>query len=711
MLDRISRLAASRRAAWVAVGVWLALGIALGPLQPRLQEATTNEPEEFLPESAGSTRAIELLRERFPSGRTLPAILVFRREGGLTQEDRQGIARALEAVARVERAGRPLAPFGPGGEPRRAARRRGLIAPDGDVAGAIVPIRSGASEQVRETVERIRELIGAGADQPAGTLQTHVTGAAGLLADATDVFQAIDLTLLAVTATLVLVLLLAIYRSPVIALVPLLVVATAYAIAAAAVLGLIEAGAFEVNGQSTGFLIVLMFGAGTDYALLVVARYREELRRRADHREAMVLATRRTSPAILSAGGTVFAAVLVLLLADLRSTASLGPVLAIGIAVMVAAGLTLLPALLVSLRRGAFWPSVPRVGEEQSAPLDVWRRISAMVRRWPIATATAVAVTLAVGAVGNVVPSEELGFLEGFRNETDATAGQRVLERELAAGEGATVTVVAERSAAGEALRAVRGLQGVVSVRRVERSRDERLVHLSVTPAAEPLSERAERLVRELRRRLDRVLPEGATAAVGGPTAQSVDTAETLASDARLIIPAVLGLIAVILAVLLRALIAPLYLVATVVLSFGFALGVSELVFTQLLGMEAISPSLPTFAFIFLVALGVDYNIFLMARAREEAGRLPIERAVPRALETTGGVITSAGLILAGTFGALMLLPLESLFQFGFTIAFGLLVDTFVVRTLLVPSVALAVGERSWWPGRLGRRAPPRGAS
>ena len=316
-----------------------------------------------------------------------------------------------------------------------------LVSDDGSTALLILKTGSTDSEEIQDTVGALRDLTPS-PDAPEGELRSFVTGPAGFITDATEAFEDIDGTLLMVTITLVLVLLLIIYRSPVIAFVPLIVVGIAYTIVAAAVYGLVEADAFKVNGQTTGILIVLMFGAGTDYCLLIVSRYREELRQYEDKHEAMAHATERTAPALLSAGGTVFAAMLVLTLADLKSTQSMGPVLALGIAVTLLAGLTLLPAVLSALGRGAFWPSVPRVGSEQKKPVDVWRKVGHFVHdNAPVATIVCLLV-LAAGALGNLIDRGNLDFGEGFRNDPDSTRGQEVIDEELSAGQVAVTNVV-----------------------------------------------------------------------------------------------------------------------------------------------------------------------------------------------------------------------------------------------------------------------------
>ena len=416
MLRAISSFSSGRRSKWVVVGIWVVVAMALFQFQPKLQEATTNENEAFLPENAESTEVNDIVGDEFPDGREVDAIVLYTRgEERLTQDDFARIeedASELCAEGELEGVLAAIGPRGPiecesatgieqltqlGSDPAAGESQEPpegappAVSEDGTTALLLIRTNSEDSEEIQANVEAIRD-VAPPAEGGQGELRSYTTGIAGIISDSIEVFESIDLVLLLVTVSLVLVLLLAIYRSPVIAFVPLIVVAFAYGIAAAAVYGLVEAGAIEVNGQTTALLIVLMFGAGTDYCLLIVSRYREELRLIEDKHEAMAHATERTAPAILSAGATVIASMLVLTLADFKATQTLGPSLALGVAVMLLAGLTFLPALLSCLGRNAFWPSIPRQGSEQKRPLNVWRRVGHFVHDHPtFAIATTVA--------------------------------------------------------------------------------------------------------------------------------------------------------------------------------------------------------------------------------------------------------------------------------------------------------------------------------
>ena len=682
MVSRLASLPTGRRARWIVLAVWLVAAAALGPFQPRLQEATVNDPASFLPASAESREALDVLDRRFTAGRVTPALVVWRREAGLTDADRQLIATELATVREAR-----LPDTLPPGELE--------LAPDGRAALVTIPITADTIDAIEPVVERLRELTGTG-----DGLESWVTGPAGITVDAVSVFAQIDVTLLLATTALILVLLLLLYRSPVIALVPLLVVACAYVVAAALVYALIEAGAITVNGQVTGILIILMFGAGTDYCLLLVARAREELRRTADVHEALAEAVRHSSPAILSSGGTVIAAMLVLLVADLESTRALGPVLALGIAVTLLAGLTLLPALLAILGRRSFWPAVPRPGTHGGGGSRLWRRLGQAVQRRPRMIAAATTAALAVAALGNLIDLPGLSLGGGLRGEVEAVDGQAALAASFPAGEGATTDVVVATEDAQAAAAALRDEPLVATVRPGSESDDGTLTRLAVALRPDPYEDEAVAAVAGLREAARSADP---AALVGGPTAEEADTRAAARRDASLIVPLTLFAILAILIALLRALVAPLYLVATVVLSFAATLGLALLAFRWIFDSPGTDAGLPTLVFLFTVALGVDYNIFLMARVREEARGAGSRAGVVAGLEHTGAVITSAGLILAGTFLVLTLLPLEQLFQLGFAVALGVLIDTFVVRSLLVPAIAFLLGDRSWWPWRLSR--------
>ena len=541
------------------------------------------------------------------------------------------------------------------------------LSEDGSTALSTVWTSDDATESVVRDVAAMREV------RPDWA---YVTGEAGFAADQAAALEGIDETLLIATLILVLVLLLLIYRSPVIALVPLLVVGIAYVVAAGVVYAGAQAGLYQATGQATAILIVLMFGAGTDYCLLLLARYREELAN--DTPDPMGTALRRTAPAIVSAGGIVVVMMLVLTLADYNATRWMGPVLAIGTAITVLAGVTLLPAVLAVLPQRAFTHKKP-IG-------PIWPRIGALVRRRPAMLATAVVAVLVAGALGNLKEQGTLDFSEQFRETPESVEGLRILQAKFPPGQPGPVDLLVPQAIATGDNFAPLGMDQAQSVDLAGSSRDGKLALIRITLLQDPFTEMATAAIPLLRENARKFSPQ---AMVGGPTAEVLDSETALSRDARLIIPLALALVFLIVAVLLRSLVAPIYAVATVILSYAFALGVSAFIFPET------DPAMPLFTFIFLVALGVDYNVFLLTRIKEARRDHSHEDAVIIGLERTGGVITSAGLILAGTFCTLLATELESLFQVGFTVALGLLVDTFLIRIFLVPSIALLLRSKA----------------
>jgi RND superfamily putative drug exporter len=518
------------------------------------------------------------------------------------------------------------------------------------------------------------------------------------------VFGDINSTLLLSTALIVLVLLVVIYRSPIFWMIPFFTVLLAEGASRGFGYLIAEAGV-TVNGQSGGILPVLVFGAGTDYALLLVSRYREELRRHADRHDAMRVALRSAGPAIIASGLTVIAALLTLSLAEVNGTSGLGPIGAMGVALAMLSMLTMLPAALTIFGRRAFWspffdtiPHVGQVGTDETHGL--WRRVGERIARRPRAIWALGTVVLLVLGLNILQVDTGLTSSNSFRGEVESVQGQKILARSFPAGaSGPTDVIVPDRSRAAAVARALDALPIVARVGRPEPGPPG--VRLSVTLQPDPYSTAALDAVPRLRDVARRAGGPGVL--VGGATAQTYDLRRASARDNRVIIPIALAVVFVILAALLRALLAPLLLVLSVIVSFGAALGTGIFVFDHVFGFPGIDPSLPLLAFVFLVALGIDYNIFLMARVREEAQRHGTREGTLRGLAVTGAVITGAGIVLAGTFATLAVLPLVFLTEIGFIIAFGVLLDTFVVRSVIVPALALDVGPPIWWPSRLAR--------
>jgi RND superfamily putative drug exporter len=554
----------------------------------------------------------------------------------------------------------------------------------------------------------VRDITGERSDG----MKILLTGDLGFATDSEKVFGDLDAKLLGVTVLLVLILLGLIYRAVLVALTPLLVVFFSYTVATAFVYLYAKSGA-SVSSNGTTILIVLMFGVGTDYSLLLVSRYREELRRIEDKHEAMGRALRRTGPTIFASGMTVALAMLVLSLADTKLTSSLGPVAAIGVACAFVAGLTLLPALLTIFGRTGFWPRRALVECDPEHPetgrQGLWRRFGDRVLERPLPALLVTVVFFVAGAVGLAAYKVDYSTTNFFKESVDSVEGFQVLGEAFPKGTLAPMTVLVRSSrpvTRTDVERAVERIEGVDGVARATptglRSKDGRIASINVILSGDPYRKSALDVVPAIRDGLTD-LGQGVTALVGGGSAIQYDYDQAIESDLELLVPVALLVIAVILALLLWSLVAPLVLIASVILSFFCTIGLSILFIRFVVGDPGFDASIPTFAFIFLVALGIDYTIFLMARVREESRRHGTREGMLRALAVTGPVITSAGIILAGTFSVLMTLPVTYTFDLGFMVALGILLDTFVVRTIMVPAAVELLGDRIWWPSSAER--------
>jgi putative drug exporter of the RND superfamily len=695
----LALLPGGRRTKFSVIAVWLVVLFAIGPLAGKFEDAQENDPADYLPANAESVQALDQL-DGFPSDDEADAITVFHRDGGLTAEDRAAIEQVRAAIndevrgeINAERSGTVAETEPP------------LISSDGATALLTTPITvpEAASGDAEDLLTDTPEEIKAELDSLPSGLEAEVTGPAGFAADAVEVFNDINGTLLLATGGLVLVLLIVIYRSPIFWIIPFFSVLIAEVTTRGLGYLIADAGV-TVTGQSGGILPVLVFGAGTDYALLMVSRYREELRRHEDKHDAIRVALNRTSPVILASGATVIAALLTLSLAEVSGTAGLGPIGAMGIAMAMLAMLTILPALLTVAGRKAFWPFIPRVGTEGADETHgTWRRVAEWVARGPRRVWIGTTAVLAVMAAGLVFLNSDLTTGNMFRDDVDSVQGQELLEAGFPAGANAPTNVVVTDTSKLDGVReAVAEAPGVAEVS-PEVERGPGGAKLEVTLEEDPYSTAAFDLIPGIREAAEEVA--GDDVLVGGPTAEEYDLRQSAARDNRLIVPIALVVVFLILAALLRAIVAPLVLIATVILSYFAALGVGAFFFENVFDFPGMDPALPLFAFVFLVALGIDYNIFLMARVREETLTHGTRDGTIRGLAVTGAVITSAGLVLAGTFSTLAVLPLVSLTEIGFTIAVGVLIDTFIVRSLLVPALVLEIGDPVWWPSALARGA------
>jgi putative drug exporter of the RND superfamily len=696
------------RGRWVTVAVWLLLGAAGLVAHAHIDDVTAAGQSSFLPADSESTRAVKALQHVSGGSEEVPVVVVLERRGGLTKRDLRAIGRIGDGLDQLALTGATpvLDPFS--GAPRyrhdfaavaRVAKGVGPISRDGEAALLFLAIDAEDRGAVVSGVEKIRTYLRVHA---APGLRAFVTGPGGIAADLEAVASEAAQTLLFATTGLVLLLLFLVYRAPVLALLPLVAVGAAYLVAVGVSYLLIEAGWIIVNAEGTMLLLVLIFGAGTDYSLLLVHRYREELalEREPPHRQALDKALCESRRTLLASAGTVIAAMLVLLVADLESTHWLGPILALGIAVMLAAAFTLLPALLAILGERAFW-SPRRASLSQGSYSDHndrlagWERVAVVVRRRSGTIVVGVLALLAVFCLGNLTNHGTLGFGQGVTKPTNSSEGNEALERHFPPGLSSPLTAVVEADALPAVVRGMQRLDSVQLALPAPIPGDATQALVALVLRGNPYGSDAAEAVEEIRSRLHALSP---AALLGGIPAENLDVEQTNDRDTKLIVPLVLLVVGLILVAVLRALIAPAYLIATVVLSFAATLGLATFAFTTVFQAGGLAFNLELMAFIFLVALGVDYNIFLMTRAREEAVAHGTREGVLAALVHTGGVVTGAGLILAGTFATLTLLPLEELVQIGATVAFGVLLDTFLVRALLIPAITYRLGDRAWWP-------------
>ncbi len=698
---------------------WLVGAGIGGPYFGRVSEVSSNDQTSYLPDSADATKVQRLLGA-FNGSEAMPAVLVFAADTTLSEAQLTTIRDGLEKLPTVAGV---------------VAVSPAIPSQDGLAAQAFATVRPGTG--ITDTVDAIGSQLRASA--PAG-VTVYVTGPAGFIADLVAGFAGIDGLLLVVALIAVFVILILVYRS---FLLPVAVLATslcALTVALLSVWWLAKSGVLLLSGQTQGILFILVIGAATDYSLLYVSRYREELRVNQDRWVATRRALRGAVEPIVASGSTVIAGLMCLLLSDLRSNSTLGPVASVGIVFAVLAALTLLPSLLYSFGRAAFWPRSPKyepevVAAEHGLALHGgWRRLARLIETrprqiWLLTTAVLVVLALAVTQLhAGGVPQSDLVL-----GASQARDGQVALGKHFPGGSGSPVLVAvqeAQLQAAANVLLDHAGITGV-SVKTSAAASGTAPVTADGpaafgppgTPAPAPTvvdglvllqgtldsaadSDAAAATVRDLRRELAAAAPG---ALVGGVTATAIDTNDASIHDRNLIIPVVLAVILVILMLLLRAVVAPVLLVLSTMLSFGSALGVAALVFDGIFRFPGADPAVPLYGFVFLVALGIDYNIFLMTRVREEALAHGTREGIVRGLAVTGGVITSAGLVLAATFAALGVIPVLFLAQIAFIVAFGVLLDTFVVRSLLVPALTYDIGRAIWWPSALAKGRDAKG--
>ena len=666
---------------WFVLAFWIIAVAAMVTPASKLTDQLNNETSSWLPGSAESTKALDKLKP-FQDPNAIPTVVVYEKKSGLGPEDLAAMkqqATDFQGLKGVE--GKVVGP---------------IPSEDGQAAQTLVTFNLGKNgwndmPGIKDDITAIAKIDGGSA---------YVAGSGGQAADSAEAFAGLDGRLLGITLLVVIVILLIVYRSPILWILPIFSAVIALFVAQGVVYFLAKYADLTVNGQSQGILTVLVLGAGTDYALLLVARYREELRRHEDRHEAMAFALHRAAPAIIASASTVVLGMLCLLLAEMNSTAGLGPVAAIGVAVAMLVMVTLLPALLVIFGRWFFWPFRPAFESREPTTTGFWSRVGTRISHRPRRVWITTCVLLAAAAFGILsLGYNGLTTEDSYTKEFDSVVGQRVLNRHDLADASNPAMVVANADQAAAVKQAMTGIKGVQDI-------SQPVVQGGVAFIQAPLDDDATTdaafaTVERLRTAVHQV--DGADALVGGTSAIFLDVENASHRDNKVVLPAVLLVVLLILVLLLRALFSPLLLIGTVILSFGAALGLSALLFTYVFGFEGADAGLPLFVFVFLVALGIDYNIFLMTRVREETVNHGTRKGSLIALSATGGVITSAGAVLAATFLVLATMPLVAFVEIGVTVALGVLLDTMVVRPVLVTALNLDIGSNIWWPSKLDR--------
>jgi putative drug exporter of the RND superfamily len=698
-LNAISSFITGRKTSWVTLLIGLIFAVlAFGPLAAGESD---NAPTDGLPAN-NETVLVNKALEGLPGQDGTVAVVVYSSDSVFSDTQKLWITGSFDPMTQsfVDGAGDKFLDYSSAEINGAAFVPPAQVSDDGKVAVITVPLPE--FEEVAERADRMAEMREIAKEgMPAG-LTVYITGPEGFQVDIAGVFAGANFTLLLATVVIVAFLLLVTYRSPVLWLVPLIVIGTADGMAAqlAPQLSSIFLGT-PADGSITGILSVLVFGAGTNYALLLIARYREELLLNEDRHQAMNKALRGITPAVLASGGTVALALLTLLFAELGGNRSLGLVVAGGIVMAMFAALVVLPAAIVVFGRGLFWPFIPKFGGVNKSDKGLWAKLGRGVSKRPVVVSIAGFAILAILTLGSGGVKVGLSSTEQFRVAPEAVTGQEVLAEAFPAGSTSPAVVIVNNGFEDQVAAAAKNVAGVAEVT-IGDSNSE-ITKIDVVLDAESQSEQAYAIIKDLRAELGEV--SGADALVGGLDAQRLDVKETYESDQLTVIPLILILVFLVLVLLLRSLVAPLLLLLTVVASFFSAIGASWLIFENVLGLPALDLSVFLYSFLFLVALGVDYNIFLVTRAKEEAEKLGLKEGMIKALASTGGVITSAGILLAAVFAVLGVLPLIALYQIGIIVGIGVLLDTLLVRTVIVPSLAFITGKYFWWPNHKKAKA------
>jgi len=693
----------------LVVIAWFGVTGFFGPLFGKLTSVQENDNSAFLPDSAESTKAVKLL-ESFAAGESTAFPTLVLLEGSVGPEVLQQINAHLETVPDLKLGGTdvPLSKYLlPGSRVTAfpAADGKAVLASillDGAAIAEVLPndepVLPAIVEALREDFTPFAKDLG---------FDSYVTGAGGLIGDLFGAFGDLDSTLLLTTLGVVAFILIIVYRSPILWFLPLLSAVFALSTAGGIIYLLAKNDVIDVNGQSQGILSVLVLGAGTDYALLLISRYREELHHHSTPVAAMRAAYKGTFEPIVASGATVALGLLVLLLSDLSGNRGLGPIGAIGVAVAVITMVTLLPAFLVLFGRWIFWPRIPRFDDVDAQSTGTWAKVGNLVERRPRRAWIITGLLLVVLAgFSTTLKTDGLSSSESFTGNPESVVGQKLLLNHFPGGEGDPTKVILKNELIPAVSEKLRGVEGVTAVAPEANAAGvivkDGLSILNVTLSTAPDSRESRDRIPAIREAVKSV---DESILVGGTTAVFFDTDVAARHDNRTVIPVVLLLITLILGLLLRSIVSAVLLLGTVVLSYFATLGVCALVFNHIFGFAGADASFPLFAFIFLVALGIDYNIFLMTRVREESGKMGTRKGVIKGLTVTGSVITSAGIVLAATFGVLGILPLVFLAELGFAVAFGVLLDTIIVRSILVPALVHEIGPKVWWPSKLSKSA------
>ena len=676
--------------------VWLAIAGIGGPTFGKISEVSTNDKSTFLPASAESTRAGELASE-FSDSQGIPAIIT----GEVDEVNNAALESGTETLKSVDGI---LQVIGP------------QVSEDGEAVEYIALIDTESADPT-DVVEALSAEVADKSFEPSQYGKFYVAGPAGFSADLVNAFAGIDGILLLVALAAVLVILIVVYRA---VLLPFLVIFTAVAALCAAILAtywMAKAGVIVLNGQSQGILSILVIGAATDYSLLLVARQREELQRTESVADALRASWKASFGAITASAATVAIALLCLLVSDLNSNQSLGPIAATGIFFAWVSALTLLPALLYLCGRAAFWPVTPKLSTSESTH-KIWHKVASLVEGSPRKVWAGTLIVLFAGAAWlPTLNATGVSNSDILLSDTDAKAGQEILNQHFDAGAGSPASIIAPQELQDDVLKILdkhpevsqstltseSGAPANIPPMNLEPNVVDGRVYIQATLNQEADSLEAQDTVAQLREEFQELNGE---ILVGGESATSLDSNLTAERDLRVIVPLVLAVVLVVLMILLRAFVLPMLLLLSTVISFASAMGVSALVFNHIFNFSGADPTVPLYGFIFLVALGVDYTIFLMTRAKEETPQRGTEQAVLHSLTVTGGVITSAGVVLAATFAALSVIPLMFMVQLAFIVAFGVLLDTFIVRTLLIPGLVTDIGRKVWWPSHQSREEP-----